>query len=108
MAFGGLGAGGWKGNCDIELLTEGSFEHNGIRYAIPINHEGNNDWEGYNRGFEWFYNNVKSFMFMYLPQFVQPIPIFVYFDRNSKRIGISVPNASLSCGIGGGTVTVKS
>ena len=108
LAFGGLGAGGWKGNCDIELLTEGSFEHNGIRYAIPIHHEGNDDWEGYNRGFEWFYNNVKSFMFMYLPQFVQPIPIFVYFDRNSKRIGISVPNASLSCGIGGGTVTVKS
>lgn len=108
LEFGGLGAGGWKGNCDIELNTEGTFEHNGKCYNIPTNHNGNNDWNGYNTAFTWFYDNVKSFMFMYLPQFCQPIPIFCYFDKHSNQIGISVPNCSLSCGIGGGTVKVKS
>lgn len=27
LAFGGLGAGGWNGDCDIELDTEGSFSY---------------------------------------------------------------------------------
>lgn len=50
---------------------------------------------------------MKSFMFMYLPQFIQPIPVFVYFDGSSNKIGISVPNVSLSTGLGGGSVKVK-
>lgn len=51
---------------------------------------------------------LKSFMFMYLPVFAQPIPVFVYFDKDSNRIGVSVPSVSLSCGVGGGTAKVKS
>ena len=66
-----------------------------------------NDWESYNSGFDWFHDHVKSFMFMYLPIFAQPIPVFAYFDSNSNRIGVSVPNCSLSIGIGGGTVKVE-
>lgn len=108
LAFGGIGAGGWKGKCDIEINTEGSFSHKGQDYAIPINHYGNDDWDGYNTGFQWFHDKVKSFMFMYLPAFCQPIPIFVYFDSKSHQIGVSVPNCSLSCGIGGGSVKVES
>ncbi len=107
LAFGGLGAGGWSGDCDIEVMTEGSFEHEGKRYFIPVNHYGGNDWNGYQTAYTWFYDHVKSFMFMYLPVFAQPIPVFVYFDGSSNRIGLSVPNASLSIGIGGGTVTVE-
>lgn len=108
LAFGGLGAGGWSGDCDIEIMTEGVFSYGGKTYAKPINHYGNDDFEGYKTGFQWFYDHVKSFMFMYLPVFMQPIPVFVYFDSGSKQIGISVPNCSLSIGIGGGSVTVKS
>lgn len=109
LAFGGLGVGGWKGDCDIELkLKDETFTHNGMRYYAPANHYGNNDWDGHSTGYQWFYDNVKSFMFMYLPVFMQPIPVFVYFDGHSNSIGISVPNCSLSVGIGGGTVSVKS
>lgn len=107
LAFGGLGAGGWSGDCDIELiLEEGAIDHDGKSYYAPKYHYYANDWAGYNTGFQWFYDHVKSFMFMYMPQFFQPVPIFVYFDGSSNRIGISVPNASLSVGIGGGTVSV--
>jgi hypothetical protein len=108
LAFGGFGAGGWSGDCDIELITEGTFMHEGKTYNIPSNHYGNNDWDGYRTAFSWFYNNVESFMLIYFPQFFQPIPVFCYFDKHSNRIGISVPNRSISCGIGGGTVQVKS
>ena len=108
LAFGGLGAGGWSGDCDIELITEGTFTYEGKVYNIPSNHYDNNDWEGYRTSFTWFYEHVKSFMFMYLPQFLQTIPVFCYFDKDSNRIGLSVPNCSISCGIGGGTVQVKS
>ncbi|WP_423127265.1 hypothetical protein [Gaoshiqia sp. Z1-71] len=108
LAFGGLGAGGWSGDCDIELvMKEGTFGYNGKSYLMPQNHYGSDNWDGYRTGFQWFYDHVKSFMFMYMPQFMQPVPIFVYFDSSSHRIGISVPNASVSVGIGGGTVTVK-
>lgn len=107
LAFGGLGAGGWDGDCDIEIMTDGSTVHDGKRYSIPVNHYGKYDWEDYKTGFQWFHDNVKSFMFMYLPIFIQPIPVFVYFDGDSKQIGISVPNCSLSCGIGGGSVEVR-
>ncbi len=110
LAFGGLGAGGWSGDCDIELYIEGSINHDGKWYLTPQNHynDGASEWENYNSGFRWFYDHVKSFMFMYLPQFMQPIPIFVYFDGSSNKIGISVPDVSLSVGIGGGTVEVES
>lgn len=108
LAFGGVGVGGWNGSCDIELLIEGGIDHDQRRYYTPQYHYGNNDWEGYNTGFQYFHDHVVSFMFMYLPQFMQPIPIFVYFDGNSNKLGISVPDCSLSCGIGGGTVSVKS
>jgi len=109
LAFGGLGAGGWSGDCDIEIcMKEGTFEHNGKLYFMPESHYGNDDWSGYGTGYQWFYDHVKSFMFMYMPQFMQPVPIFVYFDGGSHKIGISVPNVSLSVGIGGGSVTVKS
>lgn len=108
LAFGGLGVGGWDGDCDIEVDTEGSFEHDGKSYYTPTKHYGNNDWDGYNTAFTWFYDHVKSFMFMYLPVFMQPIPVFVYFDSSSNEIGISVPSCSISIGVGGGSVEVKS
>lgn len=108
LAFGGLGVGGWNGDCDIELITEGTFEHDGKTYNKPVNfYDKGNPWESYNSGFDWFHDHVKSFMFMYLPVFAQPIPVFAYFDSNSNRIGVSVPNCSLSIGIGGGTVKVE-
>lgn len=108
LAFGGVGAGGWSGDCDIELLEEGSIIHDGKTYVIPQNYyDKGNDWDSYQTGFAWFHDHVKSFMFMYLPQFIQPIPVFVYFDSGSNRIGISVPNCSFSTGIGGGTVKVE-
>lgn len=109
LAFGGLGAGGWSGDCDIELITDGTFKHDGVTYVKPkYFYEHNNEWDSYNSGFKWFHDNVKSFSFMYLPVFLQPIPVFAYFDKSSKRIGISVPNCSFSLGVGGGSVTVKS
>lgn len=110
LAFGGLGVGGWNGDCDIELITEGTFVHEGKTYNKPVHFydEGKDkEWESYNSGFKWFHDNVKSFMFMYLPIFAQPIPVFAYFDKNNVRIGVSVPNSSLSIGIGGGTVKVE-
>lgn len=82
LAFGGVGVGGWSGDCDIELMTEGTFT--------------------------WFHDKVESFAFMYLPILAQPIPVFVYFDSSSTQIGLSVPDYSLSIGVGGGTVSVKS
>lgn len=109
LAFGGVGAGGWSGECDIEIMTEGTIEHDGKTYARPIHYytDRGSDWDNCRSGYEWFYNHVKSFMFMYLPQFIQPIPVFVYFDGSSNKIGISVPNVSLSTGLGGGSVKVK-
>ena len=110
LAFGGLGVGGWSGDCDIELITESSYTKDGTTYSIPKYHynDSQDEFENYQTGFRYFHDNVKSFMFMYLPQFIQPIPIFVYFDSSSTRLGISVPNVSLSTGMGGGTVKVES
>lgn len=109
LAFGGLGVGGWSGDCDIELITDGTFEYEGVSYVKPKYYDKEKEgWEAYNTGFKWFHENVKSFAFMYLPVFLQPIPVFAYFDKNSNRIGISVPSCSISIGVGGGSVTVKS
>lgn len=110
LAFGGVGAGGWKGKCDIELSTEGTFDHEGRSYLKPVNYyaDRGSDWNNYSSAFNWFHDHVKSFMFMYLPVFAQPIPIFCYFDSKSNQIGISVPDCSLSIGIGGGSVKVES
>ena len=109
LAFGGLGVGGWCGDCDIEINCAGSYLHNGVRYFMPKNYyDKGNEWDSICSGFEWFHDNVKSFMYMYMPQFLQPIPVFVYFDKHSSSIGISVPSCNLSVGIGGGTVEVES
>lgn len=110
LAFGGLGVGGWSGDCDIELITEGSFVHEGRRYRTPVFYysDRGSEWDCYCSSYEWFYDHVKSFMFMYLPIFAQPIPVFCYFDSGSQKIGISVPDCSLSIGVGGGSVSVRS
>ena len=112
LKFGGLGAGGWKGKCDIELITDGTVIHDGKYYSKPkaeycYDQGEDKAWETAQTGFNWFHDHVKSFMFMYLPQFIQAFPIFVYFDGSSNRIGVSIPSASISCGIGGGTVKVE-
>ncbi len=62
LAFGGLGAGGWSGDCDIELYIEGSIKHDGKWYLTPQNHynDGASEWENYNSGFRWFYDHVES------------------------------------------------
>lgn len=110
LAFGGVGAGGWSGKCDIELIEDGTIEHNGITYIVPSYHYKNSkdDFENYSTGFDYFHDNVKSFMFMYLPQFIQNVPVFVYYDKHSNRLGVSVPSASIASGIGGGSVKVES
>ena len=109
LAFGGLGVGGWSGDCDIELIINGTCSHDGKRYLAPqYCYDRGNAWDSARSGFEWFHDNVKSFMYMYLPQFMQPIPVFVYFDKHSTKIGMSVPFCNLSFGIGGGTVEVES
>lgn len=49
LAFGGLGVGGWNGDCGIELITEGTFEHDGKTYNKPVHfYDKGNDWESYN------------------------------------------------------------
>lgn len=110
LAFGGVGVGGWSGACDIELMTEGTFTYDSKTYNKPINYYSDaskSEWEQYNTAFAWFHDHVKSFAFMYLPLFAQPIPVFVYFDSDSNQIGLSIPDYSLSIGVGGGTVSVK-
>lgn len=104
LAFGGLGVGGWNGNCDINLVPANA-KYEGKE--VPRYHYGNDDWEGFKTGFKWFHDNVKSFMYMYWPIFEQEVAIFVFFDKDSQRIAYSVPGANLSVGMGGGTVTVK-
>lgn len=110
LAFGGLGIGGWSGNASIQLTTdEQKFTHDGKLYKVPKYHYNKGDkWTSYNTGFEWFHDNVKSFMFMYLPVFEQDFPIFAYYDGKSRQIGLTLPSASISIGMGGGTVDVRS
>jgi len=124
-AMGGVGAGGWKGSCSIELtLPDGSLSVTGpdgknyLHAKYLYDKDGNvidtdkigrhPTWEEIQTGWKYFHDHVKSFMYLAAEQFGAPFPIFVMFNGSSNTIGGVVPKAALSAALGGGTVKVES
>lgn len=95
LRFGGLGVGGWKGNGEIDLILEDGSNTPKYTYGKDPT-----------KAWDWFRDNVKSCMLMYLPQFIQPFPIYAFFDKHSREIAVFIPNVAPASFIGGASVEV--